>query len=732
MNINNNFGISDTICHILLKNIISKAIYLARNKMIYYKLNDHCFNFIMNCIEPFLNSEFIFHENDDEDIIKENNSEKIFYSLVSHNNLNTWIEIKEPETGELDRCLSIKTKIIKISDISSKNNSIKEKGIYNDIPKDNKESSMKNFNRSDNKLKTLKETLEFDSNLYSKNISNEELKQIDAKNNKENIFNTIIIKQKKRKNTNNFIIDLPYYELPKEVYEDKFIKMNNNEENNLLRIEKEKEIINKEQQKNLEKLKNQKENGKIIKNKFIKEIDLNKFTFDSNGNIINLNLPNIDSFSKEFTISNPTITDIKFENIIEKSSQKSLITVKGRINKKFKLLKYNSNDLLFNNKERIKDTKNNKKLEKKLSSGINIISKFKLLNPSFSLDSLKKSNKKSNIKIEYNTIEEEDKKIIKTKNKLPISGSNFDKIIPEVGVVIQNEVKNQIKKGGFEYYNKYNKPSIIEYNQLVNETIKLNNQLILSSLTLGNTNLNIKDKKDKNNFVLSHSDYNGYNQEFTDNNPLLQNSVNSKINIKLKKKNSINNKSLIKNKNITRILFNSFDNKSTKFRNNLSNNIKISNKILMPNLCDYFTIKDNKAFEEENELKSKNIIKILQKRSLSNYYENYEKINKNNNIYSLFSPKRKLYSPNKIPNVLNAKTNNKGKIEFLDEDFIDNFNSNILKNKNWGNNIFSEKNIKIGQEIRNIFRIPKLNISKENKDIGETRKRIPHMMSRKK
>ena len=39
----------------------------------------------------------------------------------------------------------------------------------------------------------------------------------------------------------------------------------------------------------------------------------NKITFDSNGNIINVNIPNVDSFSKDFYISEPIINDIKIK-----------------------------------------------------------------------------------------------------------------------------------------------------------------------------------------------------------------------------------------------------------------------------------------------------------------------------------------------------------------------------------------------------------------------------------
>ena len=72
---------------------------------------------------------------------------------------------------------------------------------------------------------------------------------------------------------------------------------------------------------------------------------------------------------------------------------------------------------------------------------------------------------------------------------------------------------------------------------------------------------------------------------------------------------------------------------------------------------------------------------------------------------------------------INNKSQNKeNNLELIGEDLIDDFNSKIIKNKNWGN--FSGKGT---HEIKNIFRKPikfyKLN---ELKQIIEPRKRVPH------
>ena len=319
---NNNYGIPDTICQVIINKIISKVVSNSNNELIYSKINSHCFDFIMNFIDPFLSEDFIFHENQIEIDTEMNEKQKnnIYFSTIPQNYSNTWVEIFEPDTPELDRYHSDRTKIIKEEKKTDNN---KENEVNNIALIDNQEKTDNdNQKRNENKLNTLKETIELESHLNSKNDSrDDEVKIFEEKeirrDNKKNGTRISAIsavseqKEKTRKYTKNLMIDLPCYDLPKETYENKYIVLNNNEENNLLRLEKEKEIINKEQQKNLELIKNKKDFEKKIKIKQNREFDTNKLTFDSNGNIININIPNIDSFSKEFYITKPTITNLE-------------------------------------------------------------------------------------------------------------------------------------------------------------------------------------------------------------------------------------------------------------------------------------------------------------------------------------------------------------------------------------------------------------------------------------
>ena len=733
---NNNYGIADTVCQIIINKIISKAIGQSNNNVIYSKLNKHCFNYMLNFIDSFLSTDFIFYENNNQ-----NQNKKIFYSTIPQNILNTWVEIEEPDTPELDRYHSINIKIVKDSEITKNN----ENTTDNLVSKEKQEKALitKNIMRSGNKLNTLKENLEFDYHLNIKNmdietkIVEENENKINEKSKKKiNEFN--LESERGRKSIKNLVIDLPCYDLPKEVYENKYIIMNSNEENNLLRFEREKDNINKEQQKLLEKIKNKKDYEKKLKSKLNKEFDSKKITFDSNGKIINLNIPNIDSFPNDFNISKQTITELKMGNITPYSFGKE---IQEKISdKNLKLNKQNSANIIFldnkNLKNNIKENFINKdifkdaKFEKKMSHKINVISKFKVLKPSYSLKSI--NQKKPKITIEYNPILEEDKKT-NPKIKIPPSGPNFDKIVPEIGVVIQNDNKIQVKKGGFEFYNKYNKPSIKEFSQLVEQTLKLNNQLITKSITTENIDNN--KKLSKKNINTEQSDYNGYNPEFIENNnPLIQNAVEHISNIKID--NKYNNKSLIKNKshivynsinNNKYKVFKSFDDKLNLKNKQLINSIKLSNKNMIPNLYHFLTTQDNNN-EEKEENKNKNIFKTLKKRSFSNLYGFTKEINNNNNLYYLIPLQRGIYNSinnNDLPKIFKKKNNKQ--LNLLGEDFIDIFNTNILKNNNWGNNVFSEKNL---GEVKNIFRkSTKINKLNKYKEIIGNRKRVPHIMN---
>ena len=350
------------------------------------------------------------------------------------------------------------------------------------------------------------------------------------------------------------------------------------------------------------------------------------------------------------------------------------------------------------------------------------------------------SNAKKIEKIEYNPLSIEEKKVNQVlfqKNKVLPSGHNFDKIIPEVGVIIKHDDnQNQIKEGGFEYYSKYNKPSVNEYSTLMMETLKVNNHLLTSSLSSGNLNKN----NSHNIYSTETQEYNGYKQEFNENNnPLIQNAIQT---LSVKKQLKLNDgnitKTLIKNKssiiphtystNNKKRLFNTLDGKHYKIKNTeLFNNIKIK-KNLVPNLYSFLTVSDKPEKDENKDILSNEI----NKGKLKVVNGSSDTTIKSNNIIKYHSiiplPKKKinLKEKNILPKIKinnnNMSQNKENHLELIGEDLINDFNSKIIKNKHWGN--FSGKDI---HEVKNIFRKPikyyKLN---ELKQIIEPRKRVPH------
>ena len=323
------------------------------------------------------------------------------------------------------------------------------------------------------------------------------------------------------------------------------------------------------------------------------------------------------------------------------------------------------------------------------------------------------------------------------KNKVLPSGHNFDKIIPEVGVIIKHDDnQNQIKEGGFEYYSKYNKPSVNEYSTLIMETLKVNNHLLTSSLSSGNLNKN----NSHNIYSTETQEYNGYKQEFNENNnPLIQNAIQT---LSVKKQLKLNDgnitKTLIKNKssiiphtystNNKKRLFNTLDGKHYKIKNTeLFNNIKIK-KNLVPNLYSFLTVSDKPEKDENKDILSNEINKGKLK-VVNGSSDTTIKSNNNIKYHSIIPlPKKKinLKEKNILPKIKinnnNMSQNKENHLELIGEDLINDFNSKIIKNKHWGN--FSGKDT---HEVKNIFRKPikyyKLN---ELKQIIEPRKRVPH------
>ena len=345
-------NISETIVILILEKLISKVCRDSIVKEINSHFNSHCNNFISKLLSPYLNISFIFHENG-LDKIENKNSNNIFYNSILPKKINKWVFITEPNCPIIDRWavnknkltknFEVKNGILKIKDIEI-NNILSEQ---NEFEKEKIEKTNKN-NKFKKKIKLkLKDIWKKEHNdKYEMNKNN--IKRnllIDKKKlnlNIENKNNNLL--EEKKEKEKEIILEIPGTFIPYENHEKINIILNNTEENNALR--KEKELIILEKEEMLKKEKNKKlktKQSNIINKKFNHE----KLTFDSNGNIIKLNLPRVDSFSKDFIMSKPKIKEKNVEIISNKNyfnnknkndkSKLKIIEIKLKIKEKNKI-----------------------------------------------------------------------------------------------------------------------------------------------------------------------------------------------------------------------------------------------------------------------------------------------------------------------------------------------------------------------------------------------------------
>ena len=564
--------IADTLATILIDKIITTAVITSKVNQTYKTLNDHCFTYLTNFINPYLETSFIFYENGIEDSDIQKN--KIYFSRKPLEKMNTWDLIPEPNTNEIDRFANTKTKIKQFKKKSENVvDGVKESSFVFDADEDIKyiKSNENDFNETidiqNNKNKEGKKSQEKSSknniniNKENKNINNSNAKQnnqswMKSSKNLNNISQTnkkeiqpkkpkisINIKKSRlnkyleenapKKKEKEEILEISITDdLPKEAYENAYTLINSSDENNRLRREREIEI-EKRNASRLAELEREKRAKQKLYRRIEKDFDSNRLTFDSNGKIINLR-----------TISETLAGDFVSSRIRVKPDQnkkKEILTLKDVI--------YPIPGVELNSSKNIKNENinNNKEIMNKIDADISKIVVEK--NFENKVDKNNKNNKD------------------KEKGSILPSGYNFDKFVPEVGVVVTGEKENEKKEGGFEYVKKYNKPSFNELSRFISESI--NNSNNFSSYLNSNSDINANIKSiNNNNLKTDDSNYIGYKEEFNENNPLMQNVHKMNNNIKyfspdLKKFNSLNiynSNSNIRKRN----LLNSYDKLNTE------------------------------------------------------------------------------------------------------------------------------------------------------------------------
>ena len=670
-----NLDITETVVSILVNKIISDAVINSKVNHIYKGMSDHCFSYLTNFINPYLETRFLFYENDIEDPSYQKN--QIYFSRKPLEKLNTWNLIPEPKTNEKDRYANSNTKIVRYKNKTDMEEGVKESTFALDAEEDIKYIDHHNnvFNESidlqdektkdkdkthdktikENKIKEINKSLNNNTDIKKQN---QLLNSMNNLENKKNAEKKKIKVSQKRAKMDKYLEDLAPKkkekeeileisitdDLPKEAYENTYSIINSNDENTRLRREREIEIEQKNAAR-LAEIEREKRAKQKLYRRNVKDFDSNRLTFDSNGKIINLRTIN-ENLMGEFMSSR-----IKVKS--EKNKKKNTLELKDVV---YPIQRVDLNTIKEGKNESVATTRRasiNKEIINTVDSDISKIKVEK--NFEIKAPSDNNFNKKN-----------------KDKDKISIipSGYNFDKFIPEVGVIITGEDERDKKEGGFEYVKKYNKPSF--------NSNSINN---ISSLMNSNNDLNNKNiKTDENNYI-------GYKEEFNENNPLMQN-VHSMNNNNLKYS-SPNLKKLHSLK-----IYNS--NYNIKNRHLINSYDKINTDI-----NQYQSIQLSKNFEENN-LHLKNIFAEPES-------NNFNKNNlKSIDAYNL--QKMNYYEKAVLPfkNFMNKKKRKKLKLinkeiekqqkKNSDEALINKFNVKIINNKEWGKS--EEDPAKIQQKLR--------------------------------
>ena len=371
-------------------------------------------------------------------LVKKEESNKKYNDLfLDYTNLkqeNTWVEIKEPSTPIKERSMTTNLKVINNENDYNflLNGLIDNLGIQRigletiDINKFSNNSLLK---RSNSQIISKKVILNTKS-LFEMNKK---------KNNKK--------KESKNQIFSNFkVYDIPNFKnIPFEEPRD---------------YQKLREIFEKEKIKKLEELKKEKEKEKRKKLNIFnftnkKDFDSKKYTFDSNGQVIQYHPYKLKINSNELLESKSIVGKTKIENNI---NQLPIIENNIKIN--------------HNKNKKIRVDKNKKYY------------------------------------LKYN---EENKR---KKIPIPPAGSNFNIIKPEIGVIIHENDKT--KGGNMNFVSKYNKTSIEEYSKIIREK-NFSNSIIPINKNLNKTKdkkdtINTSKKKEQ----INKSDFKKENDNFLD------------------------------------------------------------------------------------------------------------------------------------------------------------------------------------------------------------------------
>ena len=426
----------------------------------------------------------------------------------------------------------------------------------------------------------------------------------------------------KKKGKNVPILDYPFSDIPG--VEEEFNHDNLEPANvEFLRREREeliqKRIIENKIKESQSKAAKPKEETDKVKKKLI---DTNRLTFDSNGNIIHFRPYKLDNLTKDFAITRNTIKGFEYKPEAVPAKKKN---AKKKDKEKEKEKEKEPEEVIKNFEE--------EKRTKEISN---------ITNPSAN-----------------------------DKDKFIPSGSNFQIISPNTGVIIKEN--NQSKEGPREFSKYFKKYSLQDYDKMLNDYVPLQNKTMLKNQLSINSNSKYMPTAPNNNSMInkmpsmgiSNSNLesnNNINISEIPNNPLLTNNVAEQSSYLMEKDKSLNNNSSGININLA------------------SNN----NPLLSSNLNSMVFNRYNESYNTMN-MDNSIVMKKMGTGSLKLELENLKDL-------STINPEL-ITLPNRRRNILGnsfMRGNKTYKIKQPEKNVLSDFNRKIISTAGWGNETGNE------------------------------------------
>lgn len=695
---NSNYQSTETIVKSILDKITILAFYEGFSKETDKDLGEFCYNHMKKEITSFFELNFINYTNSNN-----NNSGELLWEMTPQKE-NTWEEIFEPESEPIDRYESAQIKYQQVKRETNNNDNQKQEKEKMNVNNLSKKSSLKiknklsdnnkNMNINQNQQNKNKKISDLNNNIISEveekssmsgfegevkldkgtmlevsgiedkfseslNITDAEIKKnIDnvpefLDDNKDKDINTNKLEEKVRKdekmttkknaglppisnqknddfpqitkkNKYALIFSFPSVDIPgvEQEYNHHNLEPSNID---LLRQERE-ELI----QKKLTELKTEKVINKIRKtndnnDKRPKKIfDANHLTFDSNGNIINFHPYKLDKLKKEFAL---------IKNLIKGEPKPEIPKSKGK----------SSYTNIFSNR-RQKESNKNADEEKKV---------------------------KELIEKPAQNVEE---KTTKEKERYVPSGSNFQIISPNIGVVIKEN--NKYKQGPKDFSKYFQKYSLNDYDKMLTDFVPLQNKtLIQNQLKKLNSSLN-------NDYISTVP-----NKSMSINSPLKKKATNNSLLNSYDFNNNANNNSNININNPLLTDATAMNNSNNNISTNININSSLSNNPLLSSNFRMINSNNNIPSYKSINTESSIVMKKLGTTSLKLEIDSLKDLNTiNPEILNRTNRVKNIFRYDSYKDYKRRRNRNENKISAFTE-----FNRNIMNSRDWGNEIGNKK-----------------------------------------